>query len=213
MRLFTNTLFLFFLQFSWSQTALGMGIVKINFNDQTVLNFFDSATGDEPVQVIEFFTDATIHSWNIRNLEAQQEWLKPELLWLDYGEFNFRCISRFEDCFELVVNNQTGETLWLRASDIAQFMTWEEYLMGMFSVRRLPEIPQRIYSEPDDTSAEIPYEGQDCFAVKSLIGNWIEITTPDYCDGNFEESNTSFKRGWIKWREGNRLLIEYFTTS
>ena len=49
--------------------------------------------------------------------------------------------------------------------------------------------------------------------VKSINGDWIEISTPDYCDENYTDSTAPIKSGWIKWRQGNKLLIDYFITS
>jgi len=83
----------------------------------------------------------------------------------------------------------------------------------MFGVARLPSSTQKIRTEPDEKSQEIEYQGTDCFVVKSMKGDWIEITTPNYCDENFTDSKTPIKSGWIKWRKGNELLISYFTTS
>jgi hypothetical protein len=46
-----------------------------------------------------------------------------------------------------------------------------------------------------------------------MKGDWIEITTTDYCDENFTDSKTPIKSGWIKWRKRDELIINYFTTS
>ena len=43
-------------------------------------------------------------------------------------------------------------------------------------------ISQCPQSQPNETSDEIKYEGRDCFKVKSLIDEWIEIFSTDYCD-------------------------------
>lgn len=83
----------------------------------------------------------------------------------------------------------------------------------MFGVERLSNHPQKIRTEPNEISKEIEYQGTDCFIVKSMKGDWIEITTPDYCDENFTDSKTPIKSGWIKWLKGDELIINYFTTS
>lgn len=46
-----------------------------------------------------------------------------------------------------------------------------------------------------------------------MRGDWIEIFTADYCEDGYTESKTKIKSGWIKWKQGNTLLIEYFITS
>jgi hypothetical protein len=196
---------------SYGQVTLGTGIVKIEFNDKTILDFYNEPTDKVYSKRIEFFDDKTINSWNIKNLETQKSWLNPEVLWLDYFEFNFRCKSTKADWLELIVNNETGMTLWVKRTVVTKYLTWEKYLKGMFSVDRLMDYKQNIRKEPNDTAEEIKYEGRDCFKVMSLSGDWIEIFTTDYCDEG--KNKDKIKSGWIKWRDGNKLLIEYHTTS
>ncbi len=196
-----------------AQTDLGLGLVSINFDDKTVLHFFSSPNDKEPKRTIQFFNDQTINSWNICNLDKQKEWLKPEVLWLDYSSFVFRCLKVKDNWLKIMVNNENGETLWLKKSELTIVQDWENYLKEMFGVERLADQQQKIRSLPIDNSEEIIYQGNDCFQVKSMKGDWIEIFTADYCDESYTNSKTKIKSGWIKWRQGNKLLIDYFTTS
>jgi hypothetical protein len=196
-----------------AQTDLGFGLVSINFDDKTTLHFYSTPNDKEPKRIIQFFNDQTINSWNIRDVDKQKEWLKPEILWLDYSQFVFRCIIVQENWLKVIVNNENGQTLWLKKDDLKTFRNWEDYLKEMFGVARLPDQRQKVRTLPNDNSEEINYEGQDCFQVKSMKGDWIEIFSADYCDESYTDSKTKIKSGWIKWRQGNRLLIEYFTTS
>ena len=195
------------------QTDLGIGLVSINFDDKTVLHFFTSPNDKLPKRTIQFFNDPEINSWNIRNLIKQKEWLKPELLWLDYSSFIFRYLEIKDDWLKVIVNNENGETLWLKKSELTIIRDWENYLKEMFGVERLANQQQKIRSLPNDTSKEVLYKGKDCFQVKSMKGDWVEIFTADYCDESYTDSKTKIKSGWIKWRHGGRLLIDYFTTS
>ena len=209
--LFTNILFLLTTSL-WGQIELGAGLVAIDFNDTTVLHFYTSRKDKQPAKTIEFFNDKTIDSWNIRNLDKQKPWLNPECLWLDYSSFIFRCKSQTKDWYELIVNNKNGQTLWLKKSAVTKYSSWKTFLSGMFGVSRLSDKKQVIRISPDDQSEGINYIGNDCFQVKSMKGDWIEIFTADYCDDSYTDSKTKIKSGWIKWREGNKLLIEYFMT-
>jgi hypothetical protein len=165
------------------------------------------------LKTIQFFNDLTINSWNIRDLDKHKEWLNPEILWLDYSQFVFRCLTVQNNWFKVIVNNENGETLWLKKNELTTFKNWENYLTEMFGVARLPNHQQKIRVSPIENSDEIIYKGQDCFQVKSMKGDWIEIFTADYCDESYTDSKAKIKSGWIKWRQGNNLLIEYFTTS
>jgi hypothetical protein len=211
MRVTLTVIILICLTRSYGQVTLGTGIVKIEFNDKTVVDFYKRPTDKTQHKRIEFFNDKGINGWNIKNLETERTWLKPEVLWLDYSQFNFRCKSTTTDWLELIVNNENGLTLWVKRTTETKYLTWEEYLKGMFAVDRLEDHKQKVRKQPIDTSAEIEYEGRDCFEVKSLKGDWMEIISTDHCDeGN---NKTKIDSGWIRWRNGDKLLIKYYTTS
>jgi hypothetical protein len=193
---------------SYGQVTLGTGIVKIEFDGQTIVDFYSKPTDKTYLKRIEFFDDKSINGWNIKDLENEKTWLKPELLWLDYSQFNFRCKSTTTDWLELIVNNEDGTTLWIKRTKAAKYLTWEEYLKGMFGIDRRADYKQKIRKQPNDTAKEIEYEGRDCFEVKSLKGDWIEINSTDHCDGSIKIDS-----GWIKWKQGDKLLIKYYTTS
>lgn len=195
----------------YGQVTLGIGIVKIEFDDKTAVDFYKSPADKAYTKKIEFFDDKSINSWNIKNLEKEKAWLQPEVLWLDYSQFNFRCKSTKGDWFEVIVNNDNGLTYWIKKNQTTKLLTWESYLKDMFGVSRLDNKNQKIRKLPSDSAPEIKYDGTDCFQVKTLQGDWIEIFTGDDCDEY--GSKTQIKSGWIKWRNGDKLLIEYYTTS
>ena len=208
MKFLTIILFLFAINAS-AQTDLGIGIVSIDFIDKTVLSFFKKTSDAKPQYVLKFFNDKSINSTNIKNIEKEKNWLNPEVLWLDYNYFIFRCKSQTKDAFEVVVNNKTGETLWLKKSKSTIFKTWENYLKGMFMIKRLPSDHNDIRFNSSENAPENIFTGEECFQVRSMKGDWIEISTGESC----EEDGSILKSGWIKWRDGNKLLIEYFLTS
>jgi len=192
----------------WAQTEIGIGLVQINFDDKTIVNFYNSPQDKKPVKTLQFFNDTEIDSWNIRDLEKQKIWLKPEVLWIDYSSLVFRCTEIRNNWYKIIVNNQSGQIFWIQKKDQFKFETWETFLKEMFSIYRTDG--QKIRKSPLQTSDEIIYNGEDCFKVKSMKGDWIEISTTDSCE---EEKNNIIKSGWIKWRNENTLLINYFITS
>ncbi|WP_426485653.1 hypothetical protein [Flavobacterium sp. 2] len=202
------TLFFLILSISiFAQTNLGIGLISIKFNDKTVLPFYSSMNDKEPIKTIRFFNDKSINSWNIKDLKNEQKWLKPEVLWIDYNFFVFRCEKQENEWFKIIVNNESGKSLWIKKNKITEFKNWEKYLQDMFRIERVSKT-DKIYKSPNKNAATIKYSGEDCFQVKSTKGDWIEIFTSE-CD----ESKNEIKSGWIKWKEGNRLLIEYFPIS
>jgi hypothetical protein len=193
----------------YAQTDLGIGVVSVNFDEKTVIHFYEKPNSDAPTQTIRFFNDESIRSWNIEDLDAVRKWLAPESLWLDYNSFVFRCRARQAGWLQVIVNNNTGKSYWVKASPVLQFQTWETFLKGMFSVARSKEFPQKILVSPAAGSREVRYRRRDCFDVMSMRGDWIQVTQAGHC----ENPDKRFRSGWIRWRRGRTLLIEYFITS
>lgn len=192
-----------------AESELGIGLLSVEFNETTLLKFYALPKNHEPVKVLEFFNDKSINSWNIKNLKNERQWLKPETLWLDYSSLVFRCKSVRGDWMEVIVNNESGLSYWLQKNSNIKFKTWETFLKEMFVIERAKKYPQRIRRQPVDESPGIRYDGEgDCFQIKSMKGNWVEVFTPGHCD-----NKTKIKSGWIQWRKGKSLLISYFITS
>ena len=208
-----NLIFLLTYTLTVGQVDLGTGVVSIHFDDKTVVNFFDSPIDLIPKKTLQFFEDKSIKSWNIRDIEEHKTWLKPEVLWLDYSSFVFRCVNIKDDWFEVIVNNEDGSKYWINRNNITEYKTWETYLKEMFSIARLSNKTQNIRRLPNDNSEIDEYKGRDCFQVKSTRGDWIEIFTPDYSKDGSYGNETNISSGWIKWKSGNDLLIEYHITS
>jgi hypothetical protein len=195
---------------AFAQVPLGIGIVEVEFDGKTVVDSYKTPTDKTYSKRLEFFDDKSINATNLKNLNEEKNWLKPQSLWIDYYEFHLRCKSSNNGWLEVIVNNENGQTYWLERRGNIKFFTWEEYLKEMFAVGRMPGEAQKIRESPVDNAGEIKYEGIDCFKVRSLRGDWIEIFTSDYCGA---DSKMKIKSGWIKWRNGDRIIIELFSTS
>jgi hypothetical protein len=190
----------------YGEVPLGIGIVNVNFNEKTVIHFYDRPGASSPAKTIRFFDDKSINSWSIVDLDSVRSWLAPQAIWLDYSHFNFRCTARRPGWFQVIVNNETGKTYWVRASRTLTFETWEAFLADMFSIARLDKFPQPLRSRPSTTSREVRFRGRDCFDLIAMRGDWIHVKQAGHC----EEPDRNFRSGWIRWRRGQTMLIEYF---
>ena len=195
---------------SFSQAPIGIGIVTITLDDKPVIDFYKSPTDDTFTKRITFTNDSITKGRTFKDREEVLRWLRPEVLWLDHYELIFRCKSSTDDWYEVVANNENGHTLWIRKDKTTSFSTWEDFLKRMYAVVRIHYRKQKIRAHPSDKASEIKYEGGDCFRVKSLTADWIEIYTPtNTCRPDIQ---TQIKSGWIKWKEGNRMMVDYYTT-
>lgn len=193
-----------------AQTKIGIGLVSINFDNKPIIHFYKNLNDKKAIRTIEFFDDNSINSINIKNLETQKKWLKPEALWFYFPTFSFRCKSKTNGWYEVIVNNESGQTLWMRNEKFTELLTWEMFLKSKFVIERLPKYKQAIRKLPSNGSKKIKYVGTDCFEVKSMKGDWIKIFTSDFCKSGYgENEGTILQSGWIKWKSGNTLLIKY----
>lgn len=200
---------LIFAQAVEAQPSFGIGVIKVNFDDKTVIDLYDRPADSSPARTIRFFNDESKRSWSIVDLKSVQRWLVPESLWLDYTSFVFRCLAKHKGWLQVVANNRTGKTYWIKSSPKLAFETWEVFLKGMFSVARDHRFPQKLRRSPSDVSSEVRFRGRDCFDVTEMRGDWIRVTQAGHC----EERDSSFRSGWLQWRRGRTLLIQYFITS
>jgi len=214
MRLVLAVIFLWFVilaitSVGISQTDLGVGVVSLDVPENSILRFYARPLDRSPAKTLTFFHDKSTNSRSILNLEQQKRWFSPELWGLDDNPLLFRCKSRTGSEFEVIVNNYTGRTYWIKRSASTRFKTWEKYLQGMFAIERDRNFSQKIYSASRASSNEINFKGKDCFQVRSMRGDWINIFTPTHCS----DVVVKLDSGWIQWRKGNRLLIYLFPTA
>jgi hypothetical protein len=203
-------LLLFLLTNVRSQDHPGAGMVSIQFDDKTELRFYKDTFESDPVHVLKFFYDTAVYGYNIRSLAKHRVWLDPELLWLEYGRFLLRCEVASGDWYKVVVDKGAGTTLWLRHGESVGLIDWPMFLRSTSGVVRLRDHPQKIRATPSDSGKSIVYTGPDCFQVRRVQGDWIEIFTHELCAEEHPGIRNPLQSGWIRWRRGALLLIEYF---
>lgn len=204
------SLFLISLTNVRSQNGPGVGMVSLQFDEKTELRFYNDTLDSDPAHVLKFFYDTAVYGYSIRSLEKHRTWLDPELLWLEYGRFLLRCEEARGGWYKVVVEKKAGTTLWLRHGESSSLVDWPSFLHSTTGVIRLKEHPQKIRATPSGSGNPVAYTGPDCFQVRRVKGDWIEIFTHEFCVEEHPEIRNPLKSGWIRWRRGPILLIEYF---
>jgi len=113
---------------TFGQTTLGKGLLSVNFDGTTTITFYNNPSDKSPSKTIENFNDKSINSWNIKNLATQKKWLSPEVLWLDYSPLVFRVKTSSDMWIEVIVNNTTGKSYWIKKDNSMTSLTWEAFL-------------------------------------------------------------------------------------
>ena len=143
-------------------------------------------------------------------------WLRPESWWPNYYLFAFHALEARGDWARVVVHEETGRTLWLRTGGAVAFMPWEAFLTERVTIVQREDAeanPVRTAPEADAKRAELPeiIAGEDwigdCWVPAEVRGDWVRVQPSDLCRANWTEPAEPL--GWIRWREGDRLLITW----
>lgn len=186
-----------------ASTSLGIGLVSIKIDSSNHLYFYKTPGVSLPIRRIEFFDDKIINGWNIVDVEKNKKWMSAEELDMEIPIIIFRCKSKRNGWLQVIVNNETGKSFWIKDDTNATYLSWETYLKE-WPVGK--NTPQKIRVSPSDYSKEVFYTGNNYFGVKSMKEDWIEIFSLD--NGNdYTEASSKVSSGWIRWRNGNNLLV------
>lgn len=192
-----------------AQTALpvGQGVLKINFDKQPGLQFFEDTLQATPSRSVSVVTSAN-GELVIHSQKDPAAWFKPEQLFLEYGIFLLRVDRVAGKWFSVYINNETAGTLWIRADEANQFIQWPAFLLKETTAIDMGSEVLEVKTGPSEKAATIKkMERKDCFEALEIKGDWMKIRTNMGLECN--ESKRPVKLGWIKWRNKNRLTISY----
>jgi hypothetical protein len=123
---------------------------------------------------------------------------------LDYQMLFLQATTIRSSWIEVVLNQETGETAWVRHHDVI-FSTWEDFLLGVFDVEIIDPASNRLRSGPTEHGADMgAAAARQSFRPLAIQGNWMRVAP--MVDGRVDEDARSV---WIRWRDEDRLLIHY----
>ncbi len=113
-----------------------------------------------------------------------------------------------DDWVEIIYNNRTGETAWIKKDDPYKFLTWINFYntygrkYGLYVLKGAPDEIKKIQSSPD-YMAQVLSEMNLPTKIKLNVirGNWALVSVLDL--------DRSPKTGYIRWRgdDGTRYLF------
>ena len=185
------------------------GIAEVEFDHPSFIKFYNKPDDDHFIKSIELINNKETHSVEFKDPDSFRVWARPEFFKPDYYRLAFRCKTKTERWLEIIVNDETGETLWVKYDHSFKYEGWLEFLREAFTIGRNEPTTNPIYTKPDINSAMINDSGrQDFFKVKSIKGDWMEIYDPEWAN-----VNENIASGWIKWKKDGKLLIHYYPFS
>ena len=195
-----------------SPEVIGLGIASVSVESGVRLDLLAEPDATAPFLTVELVEDPSVQS--IALASEAPEWFRPETLWLDYSLFTFRVVGETEAALEVVVDAESGRTLWLRRQSGVVFKPWAQFLVeDVTGFSRVDPASNPLRESPDPSASVIPYSGSEyhgweCLAVAEVRGEWARVRLSDLCAfGDTEPVN-----GWVRWRDEDELLIGYGMT-
>lgn len=185
-----------------SEETMGLGFFKPDFINAKVLYFYSYPVTEKlvsehiPIDSLGFGINKT----GGIDISYAPPWLMPEHLKLDYEIFYFKIMSLTKDFAEVMVNDVTENTMFL-ARNSGNVILWPDFLLQVHSVGFLKDKKQIVRVKPLSYAGEInkTFEIMKPVLIKE---EWMQVEM-------FDENYESIGKGWIQWRSGNELLIDY----
>lgn len=192
--------------------GVGLGIASVSVEDGVRLDLFAEPDAAEPALTLDLVEDPSLRS--IALAEEAPAWFRPETFWLDSSLFTFRVVRATDAALEVVVDDESGRTLWLRRQPAVAFKPWAQFLVeDVTGFSRLDPASNPLRASPRSSAPVIAYSGSEkhgweCLAVAEVRGPWARVRLSELCA--FGE--TEPVDGWVRWRDENEMLIGYGMT-
>jgi len=197
-----------------SFTILGVTgtIAKNSYNyisDTNTFKFFKNRKDKLPLKTLSFYFDWRSSPRVERIVEkSYRTWFNPMSINDDttssYFDIYLVCKSKHGKWLEVVVNEKTQETLWLKNKRFVIFFKWKK----LYKKEDYVGVKQttNLYERADSLSRKINSNYSDYFEILKIKGNWMKVRTC-YLDGCYNESG-DIKIGWINFKSNDNLFIE-----
>ena len=182
-------------------------------SDTTCFNFYKDINDSSSIYHISFYFDWSKIPRKDKIIEENIEfWFKPMCFDIKdtisgYFDIYLTCKSKKGNWFEVVINEETQETLWIQKAKFVKLVKWDKLTKKKYWWFTIQKQSNNIYSKPDTLSTQIDYNGNDCFEITKVKNNWMKIsnTNSELC-GNYDMKFV--ESGWIRYKTNNGLLIK-----
>ncbi|QSE98746.1 hypothetical protein [Fulvivirga lutea] len=178
--------------------SMGLGMAKPNFFEKNTIYFYQpqlkkSVNEHLPLDSLVFQRTELGYT-----LTYAPPWFYPEYIKLDYDILLIRCMSITTDWVQVIVNKQTGKTMWMSVHDLnVEF--WPSFLLKCHSVKNISTNNQ-LRVKPLGNSAAVNLQG--IYKPVEINSDWMRVEI--YNDGY-----QLLGDAWLRWYENGELLINY----
>lgn len=127
----------------------------------------------------------------------------------DYFLLALKCVGQDAKRFQVVVNESTRLTKFIRRQDESfKFQTWEKHILDLFAVGFDPtHNPLRTRPGGNVSTVRLPLN-QITFHPLQIRGNWLKVSWNVSEEGKGKDKKVEY--GWVKWKQNSQLLVEFF---
>lgn len=145
-----------------------------------------------------FYYDDSDGKWDYPNAGFRVRHFDP-----DHFILLIEVVEDLGRSYRVVVNSATGLEKRIAKEAYLEFVTWEDYVRNAFAIT-FESRANPIRTTPGAASLVTPpANDRDYFPVQ-IEGEWLQIKWDPEGPSN---------RGWIRWREGNRLLVRVYVSA
>jgi len=211
-KLFTFLIFALTLIFGFTQSVYSKDILPVRPNIVNVRTVGVYQVGDD----IRVYKEPDENSQILYRVRWNNDEFFPE----NIGAENFFTVflskkelalvnvtDVLDEWVEIIYNNSTGETGWIKKDDPYKFMTWINFYnsygkkYGLVMLKSIPESCKDMKSSPDDTAKTISTINMPQKINLSVIrGNWALVSVMDL--------DRIPKTGFVRWRSDDG--VRYF---
>ena len=129
------------------------------------------------------------------------------------GDFvlKMRCTGKSDHWYEVIVDEEVSPKVkkYVRVDDpLFEVRTWEKYILGfgwvVFDHEKNP-----ILQSPDGKKKDIRLSKDMRFVPVEMQGDWLKIRQEEADSKQINKANSN-NSGWIRWREGEKVLVYEF---
>ena len=189
--------------------TLGLGFATVAVDDGLRLDLFDAPGGAAPPAASVGVVLSSPAALVVRPGGAAR--VEPAEWWPDFGLLAFRVVAVADGAVEVVVDEASGRTLWLRDGPAVTYKPWARYLVeDVTGFDRLDPARNPVRAEPHPGAPVVAggAEPWGCVAAAEVRGEWVRTRRSDLCPPDAAGAPD----GWVRWRDGDRLLIAYGLT-
>ena len=130
---------------------------------------------------------------------------KPLAFHPDYFLLVLIPIAKEGDKLGVLVNDETVKYIDAN-SDIFHYQSWEEHLLEKVYAIDLNK-NQQLRRKPSADAEIVDKDAQGVYQPVQVLNDWLKVRWQS------EKSAKQTKQGWIRWKDGDRILLKFLYIS